>query len=77
MPCSSGSVTFLLWLIVNQRSDESGIYVLYVFAFLDSGDDGIAQGSDAFTMLDYTQTRNNYINEILEVCSIFRWRVYT
>lgn len=33
----------------------------------DSGDDGIAQGNDALTMLDYPQTRNNYIDEILEL----------
>ena len=37
---------------------------------LDSGDDGIAQGNDALTILDYPKTRNNYIDEILEVSSI-------
>ncbi|XP_028399693.1 CDK5 regulatory subunit-associated protein 3-like [Dendronephthya gigantea] len=33
----------------------------------DSGDDGIAQGTDALTMLAYPQTRNSYIDEVLEL----------
>ena len=43
----------------------------YFICLIDSSEDGIAQGNDALTMLDYPQTRNNYIDEILEVCKNF------
>ena len=59
-------MTSVQW-VYNQKY----MYIMsLVLLFSDSGDDGIAEGNDALTMLDYPSTRNNYIDEILEVCSI-------
>lgn len=48
-----------------------------VLLILDSNDDGIAQGNDALTMLDYPQSRNAYIDEILEVCTIVNFNKFS
>lgn len=39
------------------------------------GDDGIAQGSDALTMMDYPHTRNSYIDEVLELQAFLNQRL--
>lgn len=55
-------MTSVQW-VYNQK-----VYIMsLVLLISDSGDDGIAQGNDALTMLDYPPTRNSYIDEILEV----------
>ena len=34
-------------------------------------DDGIARGTDSFTLLDHPPTRNNFTNDLLEASDIY------
>ena len=43
------------------------LWTIYIYGIYFSADEGVARGKDALTLLDNTDTRNSFINELLEV----------